>query len=183
MGRHPHPMVDLGPVALAGKLRVRRRWAAPHRRTRSRALCHPSGGTEPVRDSLPAPAELPHVQPTVGDAVELAPGRHIDGHRVRGPDYVSSRVIDHGNESDLTAAFKRDPPAGTRLPRQDWGCDGLPECAGAAWVLLPCLDYDICRRPSAELMTGKPAFGRQPSRRRRPLSSTPAGRALPSTLA
>jgi hypothetical protein len=37
MGRHPHPMVDLAPVALAGKSRVLRRWAAPRRRTRSPA--------------------------------------------------------------------------------------------------------------------------------------------------
>jgi hypothetical protein len=37
MGRHPHPMVDLGLVALAGKSRVLQRWAVPRRRTRSQA--------------------------------------------------------------------------------------------------------------------------------------------------
>ena len=80
-------------------------------------------------------------------AVDLWHRRHIDGHRIRGPDYVSVNIIDHGDEGDVAAAIKRNPPAGSRLPWQDRGCEGPPESAGAAWVLVPDLDYEIYRWP------------------------------------
>jgi len=89
----------------------------------------------------------------VGDAADLWHGRHIDGHRIRGPDYVSVSIIDHGDEGDFTAAIERDPSAGTRLPWLDRGCEGPPECASAAWVLVPDLDYEICWWPLWRLLT------------------------------